>query len=213
MPLFLKHTKPLFGVWKIEENQDELLSLLTNKEAVLPFLEHMRTENRRKEWLAVRVLLKELTGEEKQVGYHPDGAPFLIGSDLYISISHTKGYAALLVSDRPEAGIDIEYRGTRIVKVRDRFMTPEEEAAIDPCHEVEQLLIHWCVKETLFKILRKKEVDFRKHLHVSPFLYNELGSLTACETLSDPPVSYRLNYVTYPGFILVFSFPSAGKVS
>ncbi|MDR1879861.1 MAG: 4'-phosphopantetheinyl transferase superfamily protein [Tannerellaceae bacterium] len=205
MPLFLTHTKPLLGVWKIDESPDELLSQLTNKAALLPFLEQMRTENRRKEWLAVRVLLKALTGEEQQVAYHPDGAPFLPGSDLHISISHTKGYAAALVSERPETGIDIEYRGNRIIKVRDRFMTPEEEASIDPRHATEQLLIHWCAKETLYKMIRKKEVDFRKHLHVSPFPYNESGTLTAHETLSPSPASYRLNYETHPGFVLVFS--------
>ena len=96
------------------------------------------------------MLLKELLGEEARVDYHSTGAPFLACVPLYISISHTKDYVAVILDKRP-TGIDIEYRSDRILKIRSRFMNPEEEAGIDLEHEVEHLLIHWCAKETLFK--------------------------------------------------------------
>ena len=62
MPLLMKHTGPLWGIWKIEESSEVLLSLLRNREEHLPQLELIRTEQRRQEWLACRVLLQELTG-------------------------------------------------------------------------------------------------------------------------------------------------------
>ena len=62
MPLLMKHTGPLWGIWKIEESSEVLLSLLRNREEYLPQLELIRTEQRRREWLACRVLLQELTG-------------------------------------------------------------------------------------------------------------------------------------------------------
>ena len=62
MPLLMKHTGPLWGIWKIEESSEVLLSLLRNREEHLPQLELIRTEQRRREWLACRVLLQELTG-------------------------------------------------------------------------------------------------------------------------------------------------------
>lgn len=149
MPLLMKHTGPLWGIWKIEESSEVLLSLLRNREEYLPQLELIRTEQRRREWLACRVLLQELTGGPVCVAYRPNGAPYLSGSSLHISISHTKGYAAVLLQNRPAAGIDIEYHSGRVSRIRSRFMNPEEEAGIDKEHETEHLLLHWCAKETL----------------------------------------------------------------
>jgi phosphopantetheinyl transferase len=124
MPLFLKHTKPLWGVWKIEESPDELLSRFEQRAAdLLPA--DMRTEKRKQEWLAVRLLLKELLGEEARIAYQPNGAPCLPEKNLHISISHTKGYAAVILNGESPTGIDIEYLNDRVLKVRSRFMSEE----------------------------------------------------------------------------------------
>ena len=48
----MKHTGPLWGIWKIEESSEVLLSLLRNREEYLPQLELIRAEQRRREWLA-----------------------------------------------------------------------------------------------------------------------------------------------------------------
>ena len=50
-----------------------------------------------------------MLGRETPVAYHPDGIPYLPDADLHISISHTKGYAAVLLDTQPRIGIDIEY--------------------------------------------------------------------------------------------------------
>ena len=63
MPVLFKYTEPLLGVWKIEESSEELLSMLEQTSEYLPFLQQIKTEKRRQEWLASRVLLKELAGE------------------------------------------------------------------------------------------------------------------------------------------------------
>ena len=59
MPVLFKYTEPLLGVWKIEESSEELLSMLELSSEYLPFLQQIKTEKRRQEWLASRVLLKE----------------------------------------------------------------------------------------------------------------------------------------------------------
>lgn len=90
MPLLMKHTGPLWGIWKIEEPSEVLFALLQNRKEYLPQLELIRTEQRRREWLASRVLLQELTGGSALIAYHPNGAPYLSGSSLHISISIRK---------------------------------------------------------------------------------------------------------------------------
>lgn len=205
MPLLLKHAAPLWGVWKIEESPDALFSLLENGEEYLSQLEEIHAEQRRREWLASRVLLQMLLGRPVRIAYHPNGAPYLPDSPFSISVSHTKGYAAVLIQEHPAAGIDIEYRSDRVLKIRSRFMNPEEEAALDREHEAEHLLLHWCAKETLFKMIGREEVDFLKHLHVRTFPYAEEGRFRVQETWTEAGAAYTLTYLVTPDFILTCS--------
>lgn len=146
---------------------------------------------------------KRVLGEEARVDYHSTGAPFLACVPLYISISHTKDYVAVILDKRP-TGIDIEYRSDRILKIRSRFMNPEEEAGIDLEHEVEHLLIHWCAKETLFKIIGQEGVDFQKHLHVNPFPYLSSGTFKGRETRTEACREYELAYQVTPDYVLTW---------
>lgn len=205
MPLIEKHTNPLRGIWKIEETSGELLERLSRKEAYLPYLATLRTEHRQQEWLAVRVLLKELIGEELLIDYRNNGAPYLPESSLYISISHTRAHAAVLLQESPAVGIDIEYLSDRVLKIRNRFLSPSENDAIDPAHEVEHLLVHWCAKEALFKMIGRQGVDFISHLHINPFEYQPSGRIEVYETYGSQPVFYRLAYQVHPDFVWVWS--------
>lgn len=206
MPLLFKHTEPLLGVWKIEESSDELLAMLDLQSEYLPFLQQIKTEKRRREWLASRVLLKELAGEELLIAYHEDGAPYLPDSSFSLSISHTNGYAAVLLQEHGPAGIDIEYQSGRVLKIRSRFMSSEEDGSVcSDEHEVEYLLIHWCAKEALYKMIRQRDVDFIGHLHITPFNYATSGDINVYETRTHLQQSYMLRYAVYPEFILVYN--------
>lgn len=204
MPLLFNYTEPRWGVWKTDESTEDLLSLLSGKEDYSSLLSVMRTENRKKEWLAVRVLAKELLGEEVRIDYHPNGAPYLPDQNLQISISHTNGYVAVLFSTGRSAGIDIEYMSDRIVRVRDRFLSEEENNHIDKTYTKEHLLIHWCAKETLFKMMQQEDVDFANHLHISPFPFQKEGRLTASETRTPQAALYEINYRVYNDFVVTF---------
>ena len=93
MPLFLQHTTPSYqwGIWKTDETLDNLLAMLPHREAYLEGMQRFTAEHRRLEWLAVRVLLYTLLGEEKEIAYYPSGKPYLADGSASISISHTKG--------------------------------------------------------------------------------------------------------------------------
>lgn len=203
MGLISKWTVPLLGVWRMEESVEELLTLLDRPEEQADFLRRVTAEGRRRERLASRVLLKQLMGEEPQVAYRSSGAPFLVDQPLYVSITHTKGYAAVILSPSP-TGIDIEYRSDRVLRIRSRFMTQEEERGIDPAHEVEHLLIHWCAKETLFKLIDQEEVDFLTHLHVHPFPYADHGSFQVSECRTSQSQTFQLAYQVTSDYVLTW---------
>jgi len=205
MPLFLKEIAPIRGIWKVEETSEQLLSLL-NEDSQYHFIpDEIRTEKRRQEWVAVRLLVKELIGREVIIAYHPSGSPYLPDSSLHISISHTKGYVAVLLQEEPFAGIDLEYRGDRVLKIRSRFLSDMEEKSIDLDHEADHILIYWCAKEALFKMIGQTDVDFKNHLHIEPFPYNETGIIRVNENRTNKGESYSLVYQVFSDFIIVWS--------
>ncbi len=205
MPLLETYNNPLRGIWHITENVDELLDLLDNKEVYRSGLKSFKTEKRKLEWLATRALLKELMGEELVITYHDTDAPYLQDSPYSISISHTQEYVAVLLQDKPYSGVDIERRGDRILKVQQRFMTEEESATIGSTHETDHLLIYWCAKEALFKLIDQKEVDFRRHLRIEPFEFALSGTLIAHETRTKQEGTYTFGFEVFPEYVLVWS--------
>ncbi|MGM9760085.1 MAG: 4'-phosphopantetheinyl transferase family protein [Parabacteroides sp.] len=205
MAIYQSWTKPFLGLWRIEESETELLAQLASQTDYTSFLERVKGVERRREWLASRCLLKQMLGYEARIAYHPNGAPYLPDEPWQISISHTKGYVAVLLQSKGETGLDVEYRANRVLRIRSRFMSPEEEAGVDPVHEVDYLLVHWCAKETMFKMLGQEDVDFVKHLHVNPFLLKEQGELEVRETRTERQATFRLFYRLFPDFVLVHS--------
>ena len=126
--------------------------------------------------VAVRVLLYTLSGEEKEIAYHPSGKPYLADDSASLSISHTKGYVAVVLGlPGREVGVDIEQYGERVRKVAHKFMREDEQPSVFRGTDTWSLLLHWSAKETMFKCLNASEVDFRGHMRILPFAVNESG--------------------------------------
>ena len=203
-----KHTATYaYGVWKIDETDSILLSMLDQKEWYQPYLESVSSSNRRQEWLACRVLLKELLGYEVEVKYRPSGAPYLSEDNKRISFSHTKGYVAVQVTTANQhlAAIDIEYTSERIKKIKHRFMNEAEEESLDRANETQHLLLHWCAKETLYKLIDRKDIEFRDHLHVCPFPLASSGSLGVYETRTEKAAAFTLKYELTAAYALTYA--------
>jgi len=192
------------GIWEIVETEDELLSELPASchEEVIPF----RSEARRKERLAVRVLLKRMLGKCHEIAYYSSGKPYLVDGYGYISISHTKGFATVIFSKDREVGIDIECYSERVCKIKSRFINLEEEKFIDTGQEAKHLMICWCAKETLYKLIGEEQgtLDFKEHLHLHLFNALPSGQIQAYESRTKESAPYLLRYETHPLFIIVW---------
>ena len=118
MGLFLqdKTNDTQWAVWKVEESLEALLALLPDARRVCCEQELLQfaSERRKIEWLSVRVLLYFMLKEDKQIGYSSEGKPFLTDDSFFISISHTKGYVAVILNPKTPVGIDIEQYGKRV---------------------------------------------------------------------------------------------------
>jgi len=194
----------IWAVCEIHKPVDDLLGLLQRKELYLPYLSRIRSENRKKEWLTVRVLLKEMLGEEKEILYTATGKPYLSDHSYQISISHTKGFVAIALHPEMKTGIDIEHISSRVRKIRSRFMNEKEEANLDKEHEEIHLLLHWSAKESMFKILDEPDIDFKTSLHINPFnpVLNHLSCFSAYETKTGKNQIFSGFYLVNVNYVL-----------
>ena len=207
MPLYRTYQKGelLVGVWKVEETVDRLCSMFDDFSLYERGLQKFKSEKRRLEWLAVRVLLKELVGEEKLIAYLPSGKPYLEDRSACVSFSHTCGYVAVAVHPTREVGIDIEQYGVRVRKLATRFVREDERVSVEAGDEVYALLLHWSAKETMYKLMERSDVDFLNHLHILPFVPTDSGDMQAIEYRTDMHQTYQICYHTHPDYVLTFA--------
>lgn len=193
------------AVWKVDETVEQLRSMFHQFSVYEEGFARFTTEKRKQEWLAVRVLLKEMLGEEKSIAYLPSGKPYLEDGSMHVSFSHTHGYVAVALHPSAEVGVDIEQYGTRVQRVASRFIREDEKVSIASGDEIVGLLLHWSAKETMFKLMDDQGVDFIDHLHVLPFLQEESGTFKACEYRSDKEMEFLIHYDTHSDYVLTFA--------
>ncbi len=170
------------ALWKTTEELDNLLDLVQPEGKELYAFERITNPRRKKEWLSARALLRELIGQKSIIDYSPDGRPFIKGSDLNISISHTGNYVAILIHPTRLPGIDIEQLGRPVGKVAKRFLAVEEYEFCQAHSSPSQaMLIHWCGKEAVFKIVPYSNIDFAKQIKLvmNPGVVSEGGAINA----------------------------------
>lgn len=197
-----------WAVWQVDETLEELLALLPERLWFEQELANYSSASRKLERTAVRVLLHEMLSEDFVLAYCPDGKPTLASHpDMDISISHTGGYVAVSLGKKGMVvGIDIEQYHPRILRLQSRFMHPEQEKP-EPYKGdiVWSLLLHWSAKETMFKCMRRSEVDFIRHLHIRLFHTQECGVMQAYESRTDLGRSFDIQYRIQEKYVLTFT--------
>ena len=209
MPNYAHHTFEGGGIaiWHITESSEELYAQLATHRYDAP-LADKKNESRRAEWLAVRLLVKELFGSECEVAYHPTRRPYLKGSNIHISISHTKGFAAVAYHRDAPIGMDIEYISSRVERIASRFTTPDEASYIDAHDEhARQMyhLINWSAKEALYKLFDSPSLaEFKEAFHIAPYTLGECGAMDATVFHAEKSV-LAVSYRTFPEFVCTWA--------
>lgn len=109
-----------------------------------------RPERRRdRETAAEAVLLEVIFGHPVQLEHEPSGEPFVAGFEGHISISHSRDTLLIAVASRP-IGVDIETLSPRVLRVREKFLSPAEIARLGD--DVRAVMTAWCQYEALYKL-------------------------------------------------------------
>ncbi len=191
------------ALWKIEEPEEwflEMLSLEAEEERQLAPLKG----HRRLEWLAARQLVHDLTGVPERHALLKDefGKPFLREMDLHLSISHSRIYAAAVLSPMV-CGIDIQLIIPKIELLAPKFMLPEDMASIEPADKIEYLHVCWSAKEALYKAYGKREIDWIAHLNLDHFSYRSTGgTFKAWVRKDNQEISFDVLYEKMENYIL-----------
>lgn len=165
-------------IWEISETEEELITSLSNFDAYLIDFEKMGTAKRRLEFLAARIALNSLAERELIVVYDNCGKPYLKDKSFNISISHTKNLVAVMVHPTRKAGIDIESVSDRVMKVRNKYLSEEEQKHLySENADTQKMQIAWSAKEAIYKIIGPEAVDFKNQLRILPFESKSEGTL------------------------------------
>lgn len=195
-----------YGIWKITENLSELESISGCKTP-----EKISNNVRKAEFLAVRALTKILGENPENIFYKLSGRPYLENSQKNISISHTKGYVAVLLAENINSGIDIEARTERVLKIRNKFISDSENKKINNSeNQVRDLLLHWCSKEAIFKATDSEGIDFKKDLIIDKFKYSGASGMFS-GLFKREQLRYDLEYKIEEDFILVCCFSELSR--
>ena len=160
------------GLWQMDESPEQLFDLYPH---FLPYRSSLddkyKNDGRKLEFLAIRALMYEMlrvNGASKGLLSHAgdfthngQGKPLFRG--YHVSISHTKGYAALILSKKSEVAVDIEYMSDRVERIASKFLRKDERA-----DSLDAKLVHWCAKETVFKLFSEENLLF-EDMRVKPF--------------------------------------------
>ncbi|MDE6716049.1 MAG: 4'-phosphopantetheinyl transferase superfamily protein [Muribaculaceae bacterium] len=137
---------------------------------------------------AVEMLINHLYPDTHGKYEHlPSGAPYLPAHpEVYISITHTRGFAAIAVNADTHIGVDIEQVSQRVVRILPRVAHPTEIAALNLSeNQAEAYTTAWTAKEAIFKAIPDGGIDFANHILIkfpTPLEYQPADSPT--------PISY-----------------------
>ena len=209
MPLYLEKSVDgsRLAIWQITETADELFSLASLSEEEKSNVMNFRSEPRRKEWLTLRILLKDVlrVAHYDEVVYDEKGKPHLKNGNGYISFSHTRNFAAVIFHRTKNIGIDVETVRNRIEKISNKFLNDKEQAFIQNEKRIETLHIIWGCKEVLFKIHGKGGLDFKNQMLVHPFTPVVWGGRINTELNTDDGICrFKINYFFSEKLIIVY---------
>lgn len=169
----------LLGLWEITEDYDTLYSKINLDTTEKAILDSFLSTDRKLEWLSVRALLVDITGDpEAKIVYNKERKPFLMDGSYNISISHSYKLTSVLMSRNKKVGIDLEFMSHKIKKVAFKFINDDEVICRGSKEKKKRhLYIHWCAKEALYKICDKQNINFKQNLTIEPFELKDEGQI------------------------------------
>ena len=158
---FIINEKTKIKLWKVilgELNPKKL-----NNEEIKLF--KLKKSNLLKEqFLAIRKILA-LENSDYIITYDLDGKPIL-NSEFNISISHSHEIAALVISNNLKFGMDVQFKESKILNIKNKFLNKSEKSNIGDDPTVDILTMVWTSKESIYKAIGIKGISFSENIKI-----------------------------------------------
>ena len=195
----------ILRVWKIEEDIKTLMGMVELDEDDRKKYRVFKSTSRKLEFLSVRALLAELLGKDARIVYNKNNKPFLKDGSRFISISHSHKLTAILCSGNERVGIDLEYMSANIGSIAFKFLNRKEKVTKNGENRKYHLYVHWCAKESLYKICDKEGISFRNNITIHPFEVKESGEIKGEVRTRKINESFDLFYSRYDNYAIVWT--------
>lgn len=194
----------MLGLWETTEDYDTLKSYLDLERYDAKILESYRNYDRKLEFLSVRTLLTCMLDSSARIIYNGDRKPFLKDRSFNISITHSNHLTSILLSKKRRVGIDVEYMSTKINKIANKFIHPDEYITEDSESRNYHLYVHWCAKEVLYKLCDQANLNFRENLIIEPFEISDEGGINGKVITEDHSEDFDLHFFKFNNYIIVW---------
>lgn len=194
------------AIWKVIEDMDYFEKSLQLNPHERAFLQELNPK-RQKEWMSSRHLLKDSLGPKllKQVTKDRFGKPYIKQAQQHISISHSHAYSCLIVSNKI-VGIDIQLELDKISRISHKFINMKEWLYIPSKKALDYYHVIWGAKESIYKAYGRKQVDFKKHIHIEAFHIVQDGFAFAGRLTKEKTKFYELRAEKFGQYFLVYAF-------
>ncbi len=183
------------GLWTLTEEERFFFDNYPCLHSFQKEIDTIGSKQRRMEKLATRALVVEMTkNTELTIEHDGNGKPLVKG--YYVSISHTKGLVALMLSTTREVAVDVEYDSDRVSRIAHKFVNTNETMPTNA-----HLLLAWCAKEAIFKYFSSDNL-LSSDIYLQPFKVEDNGIIVGRNLKRNLLVSAR--YSRFNGFTMVY---------
>lgn len=207
MPVFQLYNKDkmqLLGLWKIDENLHDLMDAIEFNNIEVGEVRNYKSELKQRQWLSSRLLAEAIHPKIGQISYDEIGAPH-VPSEFYISLSHSDKMVAVILDQREDVGIDIQYFTKKIDRIKEKFCSQDELMFANEKDELQALHLIWCAKEAIYKKLKNPGIIFSQDMDILPFNCEEKGVLKAKARTKGLNFSLNLKYEIVGDYTLVYT--------
>lgn len=200
------------GIWKFQESSEKLQQIFRFSEIEKKEFQSIKFENRKREFLTIRLLLEHMLDEKTEILYSAGGKPQLKNKSLFISISHSADLAVVLLSEK-NAGVDVENVHRNTEKIATRFLSEDELNEINNSQQPKlQRMLYWCAKEAAFKFSVWPEIEFKSQINIHKFELNVGGGIFSGQLSKKlPHINLTFNYFLYENNVVVYCVENENK--
>lgn len=195
----------MLGVWKIEEDLPTLLEMVELGPEDKKRYSVFRSTSRKVEFLSVRALLAEMLDRNARIVYNKNNKPFIKDGSHFISISHSNKLTAIILSTNERVVIDLEYMRVNINAFASRFLNKREKVTRRWADRTYHLYIHWCAKETMYKICDKEGINIVNDITIEPFEVKDSGEIRGYVKNERIDDQFTLFYSKYDNYTIVWT--------